>query len=139
MLVVLGAQSLLSLFSSILYVANDAHFKSLWYLYPPNTEIAEDAATRLVMNWFKFFILYSNLMPISLYATMEICNYFQAYFVKSDLAMYDEDQDCPAAVRSTNLCHELGQISYSLVLFEHFWLFSPIFLYGFLKDGWLVD
>lgn len=112
MLVVLGAQSFLSLLSSILYVANEGRFKSLWYLYPPDTAIELATATRLVMNWFKFFILYSNLMPISLYAAMEICNFFQAYFVKNDLAMYDEDQDCPAAVRSTNLCHELGQISY---------------------------
>eukprot|EP00913_Durusdinium_trenchii_P012739 g11962.t1 len=112
MLVVLGAQAVLAMLSSVLYVAHEGKFKSLWYLYPPNTFIREGLFTRLVMNWFKFFILYSNLMPISLYAAMEICNFFQAYFVKSDLAMYDEDQDCPAAVRSTNLCHELGQISY---------------------------
>lgn len=33
----------------------------------------------------RFFILYSNLMPISLYAAMEICNFFQA----------DISQNCP--------------------------------------------
>ena len=75
-------------------MANESSFKSLWYLYPPDTFVDVGWATRLIMNWFKFFILYSNLMPISLYAAMEICNFFQAYFVKSDLAMYDEDQAC---------------------------------------------
>lgn len=43
---------------------------------------------------------------------LKVCNFSQAYFIKSDLAMYDESQDCPALVRSTNLCHELGQVSY---------------------------
>ena len=133
MLVVLGAQALLSSLSSILYVSTEYRFRTSWYLYPSGTWVTEGVASRFVANWFKFFILYSNLMPISLYATMEICNYAQAFFVKSDLLMYDEEQaryasdsvkdcsvrpdrwsvqDCPAAVRSTNLCHELGQISY---------------------------
>ncbi|CAE7251714.1 putative phospholipid-transporting ATPase DRS2 [Symbiodinium microadriaticum] len=112
MLVVLGAQALLSSLSSILYVSTEYRFRTSWYLYPSGTWVTEGVASRLAANWFKFFILYSNLMPISLYATMEICNYAQAFFVKSDLLMYDEEQDCPAAVRSTNLCHELGQISY---------------------------
>ena len=35
------------------YVANEGRFKSLWYLYPPDTAIDEATATRLVMNWFK--------------------------------------------------------------------------------------
>ena len=76
----------------MLYVSNEWRFRSSWYLYPGGSYIHEGVAARLVANWFKFFILYSNLMPISLYATMEICNYFQAYFVKNDLQMYDEEQ-----------------------------------------------
>ncbi|CAK9063797.1 unnamed protein product [Durusdinium trenchii] len=36
----------------------------------------------------------------------------QAYFIKNDLQMYDEVQDTPANARTTNLCHELGQVSY---------------------------
>ncbi|CAJ1432169.1 unnamed protein product [Effrenium voratum] len=112
MLVVLGAQFALALLSSILLVANEPRFNSYWYLFPPGTVTEEAIIVQIVMNWFKFFILYSNLMPISLYAAMEMCNFAQAYFVKSDLAMYDEEQDCPASVRSTNLCHELGQIAY---------------------------
>ena len=35
------------------YVANEGRFKSLWYLYPPDTAIELATATRLVMNWFK--------------------------------------------------------------------------------------
>ena len=35
------------------YVANEGQYKSLWYLYPPDTAVEEATATRLVMNWFK--------------------------------------------------------------------------------------
>eukprot|EP00928_Gymnodinium_smaydae_P062190 TRINITY_DN4610_c0_g1_i1.p1 TRINITY_DN4610_c0_g1~~TRINITY_DN4610_c0_g1_i1.p1 ORF type:complete len:1745 (+),score=408.37 TRINITY_DN4610_c0_g1_i1:493-5235(+) len=111
MAVVLGVQAALSLLGDALCNWTRPFFAKVWYLH---TE--ENAADILLPDsigyFFTFFILYSNLMPISLYATMEIGNYFQAYFIKNDLEMYDEEQDCPAAVRSTNLCHELGQVSF---------------------------
>ena len=31
--------------------------------------------------WFTFLILFSNLLPISLYVTIETINVFQAFFV----------------------------------------------------------
>ena len=37
------------------YVANEGQYKSLWYLYPPDTAVEEATATRLVMNWYKCF------------------------------------------------------------------------------------
>ena len=52
-------------------------------------------------------MLYSNMMPISLYATLELCNFGQAYFINCDLKVYDEASDTPTLVRSTGLCHEL--------------------------------
>ena len=112
MLIVLGVQALMSLLSDVLFCSSKARFREYWYLFPADSGTADFLLPDIVGYWFTFFILYSNLMPISLYAAMEICNYVLAYFVKMDLSMYDEDLDLPAVVRSTNLCHELGQVSY---------------------------
>lgn len=111
MLVVVGAQCLMALINDIVYLMTKEQFTSYWYLFPagPSRKIILPES---IGYWLTFFVLYSNLMPISLYFTMEVCNTAQAYFIKNDIEMYDEGQDCPANARTTNLCHELGQVSY---------------------------
>ncbi|CAE7651886.1 ATP8A2 [Symbiodinium sp. CCMP2592] len=111
MLVVVGAQCLMALINDIVYLMTKEQFMSYWYLFPagPSRKIILPES---IGYWLTFFVLYSNLMPISLYFTMEVCNTAQAYFIKNDIEMYDEGQDCPANARTTNLCHELGQVSY---------------------------
>ena len=60
-------------------VANEPRFNSYWYLFPPGTVTEEAIIVQIVMNWFKFFILYSNLMPISLcLGYVCVCFNFQA-------------------------------------------------------------
>lgn len=39
--------------------------------------------------WFTFLILYNNFIPISLYVTVEMVNYIQAFFIEADRNMYD--------------------------------------------------
>jgi len=34
--------------------------------------------------WLTFFTLYNNFVPISLYVTIEMVNYLQAYFIDQD-------------------------------------------------------
>ena len=36
-------------------------------------------------NWFTFFILFNNFMPISLYVTVEMVNFMQAFFMDGDI------------------------------------------------------
>jgi len=111
MIVVVTAQAALSLTSDVLYCALLPNYKELWYLFP-NGFVSPIVWPNWIGYWFTFFILYSNFLPISLYATMEVVNVFQAYFLKNDVHMYDPEQDCPALVRSSNLCQELGQVSH---------------------------
>src|SRR5690606_4219052 len=59
-----------------------------------------------------FFILYNNFIPISLYVTVEIVNYVQAYYIDKDQRMYDEGTDTPAMARTSNMNADLGQIAY---------------------------
>lgn len=59
-----------------------------------------------------FFILYNNFIPISLYVTVELVNYCQAFFIDSDIDMYHEDSDQPALARTSNMNSDLGMVEY---------------------------
>jgi len=110
MYVVLAAQAVLALVSDVIYLVNRQHFENLWYLFPPELLLPDWSGYFLT-----FFVLYSNLMPISLYPTLEVCNAAQSYFIKNDLRMYHKDEDfdnIPAGVRASNLCQEIGQVKY---------------------------
>ncbi|MBE7181474.1 MAG: phospholipid-translocating P-type ATPase, partial [Terriglobus roseus] len=57
-------------------------------------------------------ILFQNLVPISLYITLEIIRTLQAVFIWSDVAMYYEPIDYPCMPKSWNISDDLGQIEY---------------------------
>jgi phospholipid-transporting ATPase len=58
------------------------------------------------------FILYSYLIPISLYVSIEMVKVSQSmYFINLDREMYHADSDTPAMARTSNLNEELGQIA----------------------------
>jgi magnesium-transporting ATPase (P-type) len=63
-------------------------------------------------QWFTFLILFNNFIPISLYVTVEMVNYAQAWLVDQDAGMYDPVSDTPAKARTSNLNQDLGQIEY---------------------------
>ena len=62
--------------------------------------------------FFTFFILYSNFLPISLYVTVEICNYYQAYYIDNDIEMYDSSSNTCAVARTSNMNADLGMVEY---------------------------
>jgi phospholipid-translocating ATPase len=57
-------------------------------------------------------ILFQNLVPISLYITLEIIRTLQAVFIYSDVAMYYDKIDYPCTPKSWNISDDLGQIEY---------------------------
>lgn len=75
-----------------------------------------DYATSTVTHFFSdlatYWVLYSNLVPISLFVTVEIVKYCHAFLINSDLDMYYDDTDTPAVCRTSSLVEELGQIEY---------------------------
>lgn len=64
------------------------------------------------LDIFTYWVLYSNLVPISLFVTIEIVKYFQAYLINSDLDIYYDKTDTPSTCRTSSLVEELGQIEY---------------------------
>ncbi|TKR68028.1 hypothetical protein L596_024078 [Steinernema carpocapsae] len=63
-------------------------------------------------NVLTFFILYNNLIPISLQVTLELVRFFQASYINCDIGMYHEPSDTSACARTSNLNEELGQVKF---------------------------
>jgi len=64
------------------------------------------------ITFWAAIILFQNLVPISLYITLEIIRTLQAYFIYSDVHMYYEPVDYPCTPKSWNISDDLGQIEY---------------------------
>ncbi|XP_014552077.1 hypothetical protein COCVIDRAFT_111210 [Bipolaris victoriae FI3] len=81
---------------------------NLTYLYLPGFNGAKQFFRDLLTYW----VLYSNLVPISLFVTIEIVKYYTGSLIDSDLDIYYEPTDTPAKCRTSSLVEELGQIEY---------------------------
>ena len=81
---------------------------NLFYLSIESTSLVKQFFSDL----FTYWILYSNLVPISLFVTVEIIKYWQAFLISSDLDIYYPETDTPANCRTSSLVEELGQVEY---------------------------
>ncbi|KAL2136056.1 hypothetical protein VTI74DRAFT_5636 [Chaetomium olivicolor] len=57
-------------------------------------------------------IVFQNLVPISLYISLEIVRTCQAFFIYSDIGMYYDKLDQPCIPKSWNISDDVGQIEY---------------------------
>ncbi|MCH83745.1 phospholipid-transporting ATPase 9-like, partial [Trifolium medium] len=84
-----------------------------WYLRPDDTTIyynPKKAPIAAMLHFLTALMLYSYLIPISLYVSIEIVKVLQSIFVNHDVHMYYEETDQPARARTSNLNEELGQV-----------------------------
>ncbi|XP_044580312.1 phospholipid-transporting ATPase IF-like isoform X1 [Cotesia glomerata] len=69
---------------------------------------------KVVRDFLSFTILYNYIVPISLYVTVELQKFLGSLFFHWDLEMYDERNNQPAVVNTSDLNEDLGQIEYLL-------------------------
>jgi len=62
--------------------------------------------------FFTFVIIYSGVVPISLYVVVELANAMQSLLLMLDLDIYDAHTDTPTSTKCTNLISEIGQVSH---------------------------
>lgn len=67
--------------------------------------------TGFITFWATVLVL-QNLVPISLYISLEIVRTLQAFFIYSDVLMYYEKLDQPCLPKSWNISDDVGQIEY---------------------------
>ncbi|KAL5341511.1 hypothetical protein BJX70DRAFT_358989 [Aspergillus crustosus] len=72
---------------------------------------ARPAVTGLITFWVAL-ILFQNLVPISLYISLEIVRTAQAIFIHSDVFMYYEKLEIACVPKSWNISDDVGQIEY---------------------------
>eukprot|EP01083_Nonionella_stella_P195114 719022_1 len=98
---------LVALFVNYYYYGTGAD--ELWYMN--NMEMEGGEAGSTFTQFFTFFILMSNFVPISLYVCLEVNKYFQSTFINTDVDMHDEETDTCAVARTATLTEELGMIA----------------------------
>lgn len=72
----------------------------------------KNAALNGFVSFFAAMLVLQNLVPISLYISIEIARTCLAFFIFSDWQMYDEDTDYPCIPKSWALSDDLGQIEF---------------------------
>jgi phospholipid-transporting ATPase len=81
-----------------------------WYLpYMSNLKILDILGDGFVTS----LILFNNLVPISLYLSLEFVKLIQTRFIDADLGMYYAPKDTPALARTSNLNEDLGQVTHT--------------------------
>ena len=82
----------------------------------PYLDASENDYIGFGWTFVTFFILYNNLVPISLQVSLEIVKYVQSLYINWDEEMHyidkEMDIDSYALARTSNLNEELGQIKY---------------------------
>lgn len=67
-----------------------------------------------LVTTLRFVILLNQLIPISLYVTLEVVKVIQCLFLNWDRHMYHSETDTPFVCRTTTLNEDLGQVQYIL-------------------------
>ncbi|KAL0408647.1 UNVERIFIED_CONTAM: Phospholipid-transporting ATPase 3 [Sesamum radiatum] len=90
--------------------------RKYYYLRFDKSEKQFDPDNRVVVGILTFFTLitlYSPIIPISLYVSVEMIKFIQStQFINNDLRMYHAESNTPASARTSNLNEELGQVEY---------------------------
>uniref|UniRef100_M4C267 Phospholipid-transporting ATPase n=2 Tax=Hyaloperonospora arabidopsidis (strain Emoy2) TaxID=559515 RepID=M4C267_HYAAE len=83
-----------------------------------NLDLADDLTPWYIQEetngyiFLSYVILFNNLIPLSMYVTMEGVRFVHARYIENDVEMYDTKTDTPAQVRNSNINEDLGQIQY---------------------------
>ncbi|KAB7494661.1 putative phospholipid-transporting ATPase IF [Armadillidium nasatum] len=81
----------------------------MWYLGPTNSSTS---AKSVFEDGFSFFILFSYIIPISLYVTLEMQKFLGTFFFQWDKEMKYKETGEYAICNTSDLNEELGQIQY---------------------------
>lgn len=92
-------------------IAWSSRHKSLNYFdYEPSGDTTPPV-TGIVTFWVAV-VLFQNLVPISLYISLEIVRTIQAVFIHCDLFMYYDKLELACVPKSWNISDDVGQIEY---------------------------
>ncbi|KAH7328733.1 phospholipid-translocating P-type ATPase [Stachybotrys elegans] len=82
----------------------ESYERHAWYL--------EQARVPFYQVIIAFIIMFNNIVPLSLYISLEIVKIGQLLMLNSDIHMYDEESDTPARCNTNTILENLGQVGY---------------------------
>lgn len=85
---------------------------SLEYLYLDRINSAGKVVRTFARDMVTYWVLFSSLVPISLFVTVELVKYWHGILINDDLDMYHDKTDTPATCRTSSLVEELGMVKY---------------------------
>lgn len=112
-LVLIGILLVLSIICTIGdLISRKVRGSSLSYLeLDPTTTVGEVVRTFL-KDMVTYWVLFSALVPISLFVTLEMVKYWHGILINDDLDIYYDKTDTPANCRTSSLVEELGMVEY---------------------------
>ncbi|XP_024989606.1 phospholipid-transporting ATPase 3 isoform X2 [Cynara cardunculus var. scolymus] len=110
---VLLSMCLIGAIGSAVFVSNKYHYLELWINGDSQQFNPNNRFVVFVLSIFTLITLYSPIIPISLYVSIEMIKFIQSTkFINNDLRMYHSETNTPALARTSNLNEELGQVEY---------------------------
>ncbi|KAI3733581.1 hypothetical protein L6452_13025 [Arctium lappa] len=110
---VLLSMCLIGAIGSAVFVSNKYHYLELWINGDSQQFNPNNRFVVFVLSIFTLITLYSPIIPISLYVSIEMIKFIQSTkFINNDLRMYHHETNTPALARTSNLNEELGQVEY---------------------------
>ena len=88
------------------FESNEPHH---WYLLGIDN-FRDRKAMGVFEDIFSFLVIFNNIVPISLYVTLEVQKFVGSMFLEWDRDLYDPETDEAAKCNSSDLNEELGQI-----------------------------
>ena len=85
---------------------------SFTYLALTATGDAGQVLSTFARDMVTYWVLFSSLVPISLFVTIEVVKYWHAILINDDLDIYYDKTDTPANCRTSSLVEELGMVEY---------------------------
>ncbi|KAG6003669.1 aminophospholipid translocase [Claviceps maximensis] len=93
-------------------IMRSVHGKSLDYLYLDKIGSAGQVVRTFIRDMVTYWVLFSSLVPISLFVTIELVKYWHGILINDDLDMYYDKADTPATCRTSSLVEELGMVEF---------------------------
>ncbi|KAK7430019.1 aminophospholipid translocase [Neonectria magnoliae] len=112
-LVLIGLLMVLSIVSTVGdLVQRRVEKDALVYLGLDSTDTVGQSVRVFFKDMVTYWVLFSALVPISLFVTVELVKYWHGILINDDLDMYYDKTDTPATCRTSSLVEELGMVEY---------------------------
>ncbi|KAK0646441.1 hypothetical protein B0T16DRAFT_413448 [Cercophora newfieldiana] len=85
---------------------------ALSYLFLDPLSGGEAVARIFIKDMVTYWVLFSSLVPISLFVTLELVKYWHGILINDDMDIYYDVTDTPANCRTSSLVEELGMVEY---------------------------